>query len=81
MSKVELNFPSNNWVEGNSDEWPKDKQICVIITIGGYIKVCQYRRNKYGMGFCDEKEVYISKLSYCFHYIINHEKLESDKQQ
>lgn len=49
MSKVELNFPSNNWVEGKSDERPKDKQICVVITTGRDIKVCQYRRNKYGM--------------------------------
>lgn len=49
MSKVESNFPSNNWVEGNSDERPKDKQICVVITTGRDIRVCQYRRNMHGM--------------------------------
>lgn len=49
MSKVELNLPSNNWVEGNSDERPKDKQMCVVITTGRDIRVCQYRRNMHGM--------------------------------
>lgn len=49
MSKVESNFPSNNWVEGNSDERPKDKQICVVITSGRTIEVCQYRKNMHDM--------------------------------
>lgn len=49
MSKVESNFPSNNWVEGNSDERPKDKQICVVINYGRTIEVCQYRKNMHDM--------------------------------
>lgn len=48
-----------------------------------YCRNCIYfcGEDNYGMGFCDEKEVYVSKLSYCFYYVMNHEKLESDKQQ
>lgn len=49
MRKAELNFPSKKWIPGNNGERPKDKQICVIITTGRDIRVCQYRRNMHGM--------------------------------
>lgn len=49
MSKVELNLSANNWITGSSDERPKDKQICAIVTTGRDIRFCQYRRNMYGM--------------------------------
>lgn len=49
MSTAELNISANNWITGSSDERPKDKQICVVITTGRDIRVCQYRRNMHGM--------------------------------
>ena len=49
MSKVELKLPANNWITGSSDERPKDKQICMVITSGKTIEVCQYRKNMHDM--------------------------------
>lgn len=49
MSKVELNLPADKWIAGSSDERPKDKQICMVITSGKTIEVCQYRKNMHDM--------------------------------
>ena len=49
MSKVKLNLPANKWITGSSDERPKDKQICVVITSGRSIEVYQYRKNMHDM--------------------------------
>ena len=49
MSRIEIEIPDDGWFCGNSSIKPHDKQLCVVISIGGRVGVYQYRKKLYGM--------------------------------